>query len=87
MEAALRQTYDAVPAPKLVIAVGACAISGGPYLGNPEIHNGAEGLLPIDLYVPGCPPHPITILDGLLRLLGRLDPRGDSLAPVTTSPR
>jgi Ni,Fe-hydrogenase III small subunit/Pyruvate/2-oxoacid:ferredoxin oxidoreductase delta subunit len=68
----LKKTYDAVPDPKIVIAVGACAISGGPFIDHPEIHNGADSILPIDLYVPGCPPHPITILDGLLRLLGRI---------------
>jgi Ni,Fe-hydrogenase III small subunit/NAD-dependent dihydropyrimidine dehydrogenase PreA subunit len=73
MRSALLATYAAVPAPKLVIAVGACAISGGPYIDNPEVHNGCSGLLPVDLYVPGCPPHPLTILDGLLRLLGRLE--------------
>jgi Ni,Fe-hydrogenase III small subunit len=72
MRLALRKTYDAVPEPKIVIAVGACAISGGAYAGHPEVANGAEGILPIDLYVPGCPPHPLTILDGLLRLLGRV---------------
>lgn len=71
MELALIKTYAAVPAPKIVIAVGACAISGGLYSGHREVHNGAESLLPVDLYVPGCPPHPIVILDGLLRLLGR----------------
>ncbi|SRR5579883_418847 len=75
MRAALLSTYAAIPAPKLVIAVGACAISGGPYVDNPEVHNGCGSLLPVDLYVPGCPPHPLTILDGLLRLLGRLDTR------------
>ena len=48
-------------------------ISGGPYLDHPEVANGAEGELPIDLYIPGCPPHPLTILDGLLRLIGRLE--------------
>jgi Ni,Fe-hydrogenase III small subunit len=72
MRTALLETYAAVPAPKLVIAVGACAISGGPFVDNPEIHNGCAALLPVDLYVPGCPPHPMTILDGLLRLLGRV---------------
>jgi Ni,Fe-hydrogenase III small subunit/ferredoxin len=70
---ALRKTWEAVPEPRIVIAVGACAISGGPYLDHPEVANGVEGRLPIDLYVPGCPPHPLTILDGLLRLLGRIE--------------
>jgi len=69
-EAALR-TYEAVAEPKLVIAAGACAISGGLFRGHPEVCNGIEDLLAVDLYVPGCPPHPYTILDGLLRLLGR----------------
>jgi Ni,Fe-hydrogenase III small subunit/Pyruvate/2-oxoacid:ferredoxin oxidoreductase delta subunit len=69
----LQKTYEAVPDPKLVIAVGACAISGGPFIDHPEIHNGIESLMPVDLYVPGCPPHPVSILDGLLRLLGRIE--------------
>lgn len=73
MSLALRKTYDAVPTPKLVIAVGACAISGGPYIGQAEVQNGVNSELPVDLYIPGCPPHPLTILDGLLRLLGRLE--------------
>jgi Ni,Fe-hydrogenase III small subunit/Pyruvate/2-oxoacid:ferredoxin oxidoreductase delta subunit len=73
MRTALLDTYAAIPAPKLVIAVGACAISGGPFVDNPEVHNSCGSLVPVDLYVPGCPPHPLTILDGLLRLLGRLD--------------
>jgi Ni,Fe-hydrogenase III small subunit/Pyruvate/2-oxoacid:ferredoxin oxidoreductase delta subunit len=71
MRLALQKTYDAVPMPKLVIAVGACAISGGLYADREETHNGAEAIVPVDLYIPGCPPHPLTILDGLLRLCGR----------------
>ena len=73
MRSALLDTYAAVPSPKLVIAVGACAISGGPFIDNPEVHNGCGSIVPVDLYIPGCPPHPMTILDGLLRLLGRLE--------------
>jgi len=73
MELALKKTWDAVPEPKIVIAVGACAIAGGPYVGHAQVNNGAEAVVPVDLYIPGCPPHPLTILDGLLRLLGRLE--------------
>ena len=72
MALALKKTYDALPEPRIVIAVGACAISGGAYAGHDEVRNGADAIVPVDLYIPGCPPHPITILDGLLRLLGRL---------------
>lgn len=71
MHSALLATYEAVPAPKLVIATGACAIGGGPFAGSPEVHDGIGSLLPVDLYIPGCPPHPYTILDGLLRLLAK----------------
>jgi Ni,Fe-hydrogenase III small subunit/ferredoxin len=76
MQRALMKSYEALPDPRIVIATGACAIAGGPYLGNPEILGGAGRLLPVDLHIPGCPPHPLTILDGLLRLLGRLE-RGE----------
>jgi Ni,Fe-hydrogenase III small subunit/ferredoxin len=74
MRLALRKTYDAVPDPKIVIAVGACAISGGPYIDHPEVANGADAVVPVDLYIPGCPPHPYTILEGLLGLLDRARP-------------
>jgi len=73
MREALLATYRAVPKPAIVIACGACAISGGPFAGHPECHDGISGLLPVDLFVAGCPPHPYTLLDGLLRLIDRRD--------------
>jgi len=72
MESALRDTYAAVPSPKIVIAFGACALSGGPFRGSPDVCDGIPADLPVDLFLPGCPPHPMTFLDGVLRLLGRL---------------
>lgn len=72
MAEALKLTYEAVPAPKLVILVGACALSGGPFAGSPAVSGLPEEIRP-DLLIPGCPPHPLTVLDGLLRLLGRLN--------------
>jgi Ni,Fe-hydrogenase III small subunit/formate hydrogenlyase subunit 6/NADH:ubiquinone oxidoreductase subunit I len=73
MVLALRKTWEAMPEPKIVIAVGTEATSGGPFAGNPQTKNGVSEFLPVDLYIPGWPPHPLTILDGLLRLLGRLE--------------
>jgi len=81
MELALRKTWDAIPGPKVAIAVGACAISGGIYAKGEgadfQTRGGGEGIIPVDLFIPGCPPHPLTILDGLLRLVGRMERRGD----------
>jgi len=72
MRDAVYRTWEATPAPRLVIAVGACAINGGPFRGSPEVGDGVPDDIPVDLWIPGCPPHPLTILDGMLRLLGRL---------------
>lgn len=66
MRAATLSTYEAVPSPKVVIASGACAISGGPFYGSKEIVGDLNSLIPVDLYIPGCPPHPLTTLHALL---------------------
>ncbi len=75
MRFALLQAYEATPAPKIVIAVGACALSGGPFRGAGHSSDGVPEEIPVDLYVAGCPPHPLTVLDGMLRLLGRIESR------------
>ena len=72
MRAATLLTYEAIPGPKIVVACGSCAIGGGPFADSPEVGSDLDGLLPVDLYIPGCPPHPVTILDGILRILGRI---------------
>jgi Ni,Fe-hydrogenase III small subunit len=72
MREALEKTYEAVPDPRIVVAVGACAISGGVFAESEAVLAGVPSSIPVDLWIPGCPPHPLTVLDGLLRLLGRL---------------
>ena len=66
MRTALLKTYEAIPEPKVVIAVGSCALTGGPFMGSPEITQGLDTILPVDLFIPGCPPHPLTNLHALL---------------------
>ncbi|MBK9518941.1 MAG: NADH:ubiquinone oxidoreductase [Anaeromyxobacter sp.] len=70
MREALDLAWEAVPAPRFVVAVGACAISGGPYAGSSVLARGFLGREVPALYVPGCPPHPLTIISGILDLLG-----------------
>lgn len=71
MALALQKSFDAVPDPAFVIACGACAISGGIYADSPETRSGVCSMFTPDLYIPGCPPHPTMILEGLLRLMGK----------------
>ena len=70
MVGALQICWDAMPEPKLVIAVGACAISGGPFEGSSAIERSFLDRFKPTLYVPGCPPHPLTFVCGVLDLLG-----------------
>lgn len=72
---ALRATYEAMPAPRLVIAMGACAISGGIFAGGYATLGGVDPILPVDVYIPGCPPPPLAIIHGLLLAVGRAEQR------------
>ena len=67
----LRRAYEALPAPKAVVAVGACPTSGGIFAEAPDLTPELSRILPVDLYIPGCPPTPLAVLDGLLTLQGR----------------
>jgi Ni,Fe-hydrogenase III small subunit len=66
LEEAARRTYEAMPDPRLVVAVGACAISGGVFAGSYAGRDGVGDVLPVDVYVPGCPPRPEAIIEGML---------------------
>lgn len=72
LEPALWATYEAVPDPKLVIAVGACACDAGFLEGSYAVAGGVDRRLPVDVYIPGCPPRPEAILRGILIAMGRL---------------
>jgi len=69
MREALLRTYDAMPAPKWVMAVGDCAVCGGLFAGSYACAGGAAAVLPVDLSISGCPPPPARLLEGLLALL------------------
>ena len=71
MKTALSKAYEAMPTPKRVMAVGACALSGGIFGQSFMTGRGVSGLLPVDVEIPGCPPPPLAILHGLLALAGR----------------
>jgi Ni,Fe-hydrogenase III small subunit/formate hydrogenlyase subunit 6/NADH:ubiquinone oxidoreductase subunit I len=81
MELALKKTYDAMPAPRLVVAVGACGCSGGIFGKNYATVGGVDTVLPVDVYVPGCPPNPQALLHGILAAVGRLDPASKPAQP------
>ena len=75
MELALRKTYAATPAPRLVVAVGACGCSGGIFGVNYATCGAVDAVIPVDVYIPGCPPNPHALLHGILLAIGRLETR------------
>lgn len=80
MELALKKTYDAMPAPRLVVAVGACGCSGGIFGRNYATCGPVDSILPVDVYIPGCPPNPYALLHGILLAIGRLTEPGTASA-------
>ena len=72
MELALRKTYAAMPDPKVVVAVGACGISGGIFGKSYASLGGVDEVIPVDVYIPGCPPRPEALIEGILLAVGRL---------------
>jgi len=89
MELALRKTYDATPEPRLVVAVGACGCSGGIFGQNYASCGGVDQVLPVDVYIPGCPPNPHALLHGILMAVGRLQQklRPQPIAAAEHAPR
>jgi len=81
MELALRKTYDAMPAPRVVVAVGACGCSGGIFGQNYASLGGVDQVIPVDVYIPGCPPNPHALLHGILLAVGRLS-KADATTPA-----
>ena len=78
MELALLKTYAATPEPKVVVAVGACGISGGIFGVNYATRGGVEHVIPVDVFIPGCPPRPEALLHGILLAVGRLSQKAPS---------
>ncbi|WP_094226530.1 F(420)H(2) dehydrogenase subunit B [Methanolobus psychrotolerans] len=74
---ALRRIWDQMPAPKWVIAIGDCAISGGPFYESYSTHQNMDEIFPVDVYVPGCPPRPEAIIQGFVELQKKIESKKD----------
>jgi Ni,Fe-hydrogenase III small subunit/formate hydrogenlyase subunit 6/NADH:ubiquinone oxidoreductase subunit I len=91
LEEAAHRTFEAMPEPRLVVAIGACAISGGVFAGSPQARNGVAGAFPVDVFVAGCPPRPEAIIEGLLMAVAlpprtAAGPAAVALEPETEQP-
>jgi len=86
MAEALQRTYEAMPNPKWVVAVGGCARDGGCFAGSYAALDGVHNVVPVDLHIPGCPPSPTEILKGLLALMERVNARVSDQASAEGSP-
>jgi len=76
VEKRLLRIYEQMPEPKYVIAIGSCACSGAPFKDCYNVHSGIDAVLPVDVYVPGCPPKPEAIIDGIAKLLQKIKKKG-----------
>ncbi len=85
MDVAARKTFEAMPSPKVVVATGACAL-GGVYREDPFVHGDVAKVLPVDVWIPGCPPSPLTLLQGLLVAVGRLAEKTPGLSFIADTP-
>jgi NADH-quinone oxidoreductase subunit B len=72
MAPVVRRLYDEMPEPKYVVAMGACASTGGPFREYPNVIMGVDKIVPVDVYIPGCPPRPESVQYGFIRLMDKI---------------
>jgi NADH-quinone oxidoreductase B subunit len=86
MEKPLRELYDSIPDPKIVVAIGACAVGGGPWFDTYNVVGGVDKVIPVDIYIPGCPAKPEAIIHGVAQVLKLVEKRVAALKESQESP-